>query len=629
MRWGYIIPRGVLLAGIWAFFAFGFDPLLRYALVDVGEKAASAEVTAGAVKTILFPPRITVEKVQIADRHKPGTNLVEFETLDLNIDGGSLLKKLYIINEGTLSGLRWGTPREDSGLLPETAAPKEEREAAEKESAGGKPSVEEELQSRGKQLFAGLADRGQLELDPQQFESIRMGTELEKQWTAEFARLQGEADELTKQIDSIESQVKANSGNKLERLEAYRAAAGDSGKALQEIKQLRGDLDAQMKQARQDFAAFNQAQQHDRETIRDKADLFKTDPQQLTEMLLGPELNHRLQVAIGWVQTGKAWYRQHQKDKAQPQRMRGEQITFTRDPDLPEFLIELLNIDGTAELEGQPLEFSGTVAGITSDPALYGKPAMLQLKGTGAADLDLKVVFDYTDPQKEPVHTVLLSYSTAHPEPLSLGNQSSLSVTVSAEKLTCRAELRLVGDAISGKVNLRQEPAKLAVKLGGKGKVDPHIAEAVADIFDGVHEIDAQMQIGGKLTAPRWSIQSDLGRQIAGGLKGALSKQLEGERQALADKLDQALASQTSRLQDLFKAQTKGLTGQLNSHEQELRQLVQQATGGRLADLENVAGKPLGKLIKQPQDSKKGGAPVDFSKEEDQAKEGLKKLFGR
>jgi hypothetical protein len=125
------------------------------------------------------------------------------------------------------------------------------------------------------------------------------------------------------------------------------------------------------------------------------------------------------------------------------------------------------------------------------------------------------------------------------------------------------------------------------------------------------------------------SIQSDLGRQIAGGLGAALSKQLEGERQALADKLDQELANQTARLQDLFKAQTKGLTGQLNSHEQEIRQLVQQATGGRLADLENVAGKSLGKLIKQPQDSNKDRAPVDFSKEEDQAKEGLKKLFGR
>ena len=41
------------------------------------------------------------------------------------------------------------------------------------------------------------------------------------------------------------------------------------------------------------------------------------------------------------------------------------------------------------------------------------------------------------------------------------------------------------------------------------------------------------------------------------------------------------------------------------------------------------AGKPLGKLIKQPQDSKNGAPTIDFSKEEEKAKAGLKKLFGK
>src|SRR5262249_806987 len=157
------------------------------------------------------------------------------------------------------------------------------------ESADGKSSLEDELKSRGKQFLSGLGDRAQLELDPDQFESVRLGIELEKRWTAEFARLQSEANELSKQIEATEKQARDNSGDKLERLDAYRAAAADSGKALQEIKQLKSELDAQARQAKQDFAAFNLAQQHDREKIRDKMDLFTTDPQQLTEMLLGPE----------------------------------------------------------------------------------------------------------------------------------------------------------------------------------------------------------------------------------------------------------------------------------------------------------------------------------------------------
>src|SRR5262245_38141297 len=111
MRWGYIIPRAVLLAGIWVFFAFAFDPLLKRELISIGEDAAAAKVDVAGVRTTLFPPRLAVERLRIANHKQPGTNLVEFDALTLNVAGGPLLKKLYIVNEGTLSGLRWGTPR--------------------------------------------------------------------------------------------------------------------------------------------------------------------------------------------------------------------------------------------------------------------------------------------------------------------------------------------------------------------------------------------------------------------------------------------------------------------------------------------------------------------------------------
>lgn len=627
MRWKYIIPRAVLLTGIWAFFTFAFDLLLKRELISVGEQAASAKVDIAAAKTGLFPPRLEVEKLRVANHNEPGTNLVEFDSLTLNVAGGPLLKKLFIVNEGTLTGLRWGTKREDSGLLPETPEQKAERESAEKEGGDEKSTLAGDLQSRGKQFLAGLTDRGKLELDPQQFESIRLGIELEKRWTGEFAKLKGEADELTRQVETIERQVKTDSDNKLERLEAYREAAGNSTKALEEIKQLKAELDAQAKQARVDFTALGQAQKHDREAIRTKIDLFKTDPQQLTEILLGPELNHRMHQALDWIATGRRWFQRRQQQKALTQRMRGEVIAFARNPNLPEFLVKLLNIEGAATVEGQPLALTGTLSGLTSDPVVHGEPAILRLEGKGEADLDLKVVFDYTEADREPTHEVLLSYSTPHPAALKLGDDSSLRVDVSAEKLTCRAELRLIGEEISGKIHFHQEPAKLEAKLGGKaGQIDPRIATAVTDVFGGVHELDAEMEISGKLKTPEWSLKSNLGHEVAGGLSAAVSKQLEGERDALAKKLDEQLTSQKTRLQDLFKTQTQGLTAQLNSYEQQLKELAQKATGARLADLDNVAGKALNKVIK-PQDPKKSVLPIDFSKEEEKAKEGLKKLF--
>ena len=629
MRWGYIVPRVVLLGSVWAFLAFGFDPLLKWELINAGQQAAGAKVNVGAVQTKLFPPALSVGKTTVANRNQPGTNLVDFDSLSLTVAGGPLLKKLYIVEEGTLTGLKTGTPREDSGLFPETPAQKEARERAAKDSADQTNQLKEEFLARGKQFLNGLADRANLKFDPDQFESIRLGKELEKRWPAEFGKLQAEADQLKEQIDALEKMVQSNSGNKLERLDSYRQATTDATRVLEEVKQLKSELEAQSKQSRQDYAAFNQARQHDVADLSEKADLFRLDPQQLTETLLGPELNQRLNRVLSLVQTAKSHFADKKEQPAGPPPMRGREITFAREPALPPYLLKLLNVSGEAQLDGQTLEFNGTVSGITSDPVIYGQPAILLLKGEGAADLDLKAIFDYTDPQSEPKHEVLLSYAANNPDALNLGSEDLLSVSVSGEKLICRAELKLIGEAITGKVILKQAPAHLTAKLGGKAaEVDPHLNAVVADIFGAIQEIDAEMRIGGTLAAPKWAIQSNLGQQVAGGLSSALSKELEGERAALSGQLDQQLSQQAGRLQGLFKQNMKGITGQLNGHEQDIQQLVQQVTGGRLAELEKVVGKPLDGL-KKPSNGKKSGIPVDFSKEEDQAKEGLKKLFGK
>src|SRR5260221_2038615 len=102
----------------------------------------------------------------------------------------------------------------------------------------------------GKAFLAGLADRGKLKLDPQQFESVRLGPELQKRWTAAFDDYQKRADGLKTEIETIESQVKSHDGNKLERLEAYRSAAGESTQILNEIQQLQGGVETHNRPAR-------------------------------------------------------------------------------------------------------------------------------------------------------------------------------------------------------------------------------------------------------------------------------------------------------------------------------------------------------------------------------------------
>lgn len=626
MRWKYIVPRVLLVVLVWVFFAFGFDPLLHRGLIGAGQKAIGAKVDLGRLRTNFFPPSLVAEHVRLANRDKPGTNLVEFDDLRLRLESDALQKKSYIIDEGTIAGLRWGTPREYSGLLAETTEEKKSREEAAKASAERTAKLEAEMLARGQQFLAGLGDRAKLELDPEQFESVRLGEELDKRWTAAFQEYDARAQELKKQIESIKALVKSKEGNTLDRIEAYRTATAEAARLTQELKRLRGELDGLTRQARQDIADLEQAKDHDLAKIRDKVDLFRLDPQQLTEFLLGPELQHRLNEIIDWTRWTKARL-VAATDDPQPERLRGRDFVFPRKQELPKFLIKLLNVSGETELHGLPQEFAGTISGVTSHPEIHGQPVIVRLKSEGAVDADLKAVFDYTNPKTDPSHEVLLSYRANDGESTELGDANSLAIRVTAGQVACRAEVKLVGEAITGKLHLRQTPVTLAARLGGESsKIDQHVAQVFADIVGDIEEFEADLDLTGTLSDPQWSIESNLGPAIAGGVNTALARQLEQGRQVLAAKLEQTAVQKTDQLHTLFDDKARLLAARLHFSEQEVKQLVQQVAGGRLPDLNKVATKPLDAL-KKPLDPNQPLNADELKKQEETVKDELKKIF--
>jgi hypothetical protein len=149
---------------------------------------------------------------------------------------------------------------------------------------------------------------------------------------------------------------------------------------------------------------------------------------------------------------------------------------------------------------------------------------------------------------------------------------------------------------------------------------------ALADIVAGIHAVQADLVLDGPLENPKWSIKSDLGPQIAGGMGQALSHELAAGKQELAAKLDQTLSQQAGQLQNMFKQQSQLLAGKLNLNEAELQQLAQQVTGGRLSELEKVTGKPL-EALKKPLETGKPPTAADLKQEEEAIKNGVKNLF--
>ena len=110
IRWTYVLPRLLLLLLAASALIFGFDPLLRWSLARAGRELVGASCDVGQVDTSFWSSRMVISQVSIANPRSPKSNLVEFETAEIDIDSIALLKKKLIIETGCLRELQIGSP---------------------------------------------------------------------------------------------------------------------------------------------------------------------------------------------------------------------------------------------------------------------------------------------------------------------------------------------------------------------------------------------------------------------------------------------------------------------------------------------------------------------------------------
>ncbi len=618
MRWTYLLPRAILVGLVWAFFHYGFDPVLRRGMIYSGQRAARAKVEIAGLDTTFFGPTIKAANVQVADRKHPGTNLVEFTDLHAKIELQPLLKKSYVLEEASVSGLQWGTKRADSGLLPG-----EEPDLSEDSDSKMLENIKHELLVRGKDWLAGLVDRAKLDFDPNQFETVRLGQELEERWPKEFGQYEEELKALKQRIDELRKSVKVKGGNELEKIEHYGRAAKDVELILKELEQVKQQLVRTMRQAQDDLHALDEAKSHDLTKIKEKADLLHLDPNEVTELLLGPELTNRLETAIGWAKFLRERI-QLATDEPKPERYRGETILFARKVELPLLLIRLLHVDGQGDFSGERLAFKGSISGITSNPKIHGKPIIVRIDAVRrpsqgdslapsapnqiqlassqagkpnlpvALDVQLKAVLDYT--KDVPEHQLLLSYKEPRPEERDIGKPESIQLAMTSRASECIANLKLVGDELSGQIDYRQALESITAKLGTKRfKGDERVRAVIQEVVSGIHKIDAQMQLSGTALKPQFKLRSNLGHDLSSGINTAFARELENGRREVLVRFQQEAAKRSEKLTELYDDQIQKLTGQLNLNKGEVQEIAQSfgiKLPGKL-DIKGLGGLPI------------------------------------
>ena len=560
LRWSYVITRGIVAGLVWSFFAYVFDPMLHRGVIMGGQKAVGAKVEIEGFATEFFPPVIKASNVQIANKFKPTNNLLEFTHFEGHVDGAALLRRAYVIDRGRIDGLQFDTDRKESGQLDTSEPP-----PADETESPFKAKVEQ----FGKKWAADLLERAKLETDPRQFESVRLAESLKTEWEGDFDDLKERVDGIEDGADKIKDAIEDKSGNTLDRVQRYQKAAADAAKLLKEADTIRREVAGMPDRARGDLKDLEAARDRDLEKIKEKIDLLRTDPNQLSEFLMGPELYHRMTSTFDWV----TWTHeriQELKNQPKPVRSRGEDIEFPHSKPLPKFLLRLLDIMGQGQVAGEPMQFAGTLTGVSSQPQIYADPTVLRLEGKGNGTAQVKATIDLRD--EVPKNVVAVFYESDEPDAARLGDKKNLRIVVDSGNLKWRTNVETIGEELSGQIFLIREPVSMSVQLDPD--TDPRVSSILQQVIGNINRVEAEVELAGTVKKPTWKLKSNLGPSIADGINGILKKTIDSKRIQLTSYINDHRDTNRRDLINLINTEYVDVVKKLNVNQDKLKNLI-------------------------------------------------------
>lgn len=593
MSWVKKGPLLGLLGGfllLWLLLALFFDPLLKRALVAAAQAANGARVDVDSLDTSWLKGTLELRGVEVASREDTMKNTVSFSRAAFDLDMGAALRGKAVIREAAVEGLRFGTKRRRDGRLP-AARPPSKLELALREKLGFSKAAPITAQVKGN--AAAEVDAAKLESLKKADEAKAKATEVEQRWKAmpdEGRDIEREAREIGRELEALGKGGSSPAELLRKAQEAQKAQArlkeliARSEKLRAEAGKDIGDVQSLIRQA-------DELRDKDLNGLLAAAGLPTLDPQDLTRRLLGPQAAGRITSALKWMR----WAREKAAARkaaapARPPRRQGVDVEFPRANVPPQFLLENARLSGAldaAQAGGRELALSGLLTGVTSNPALYGKPARLELAGrAGGMALDVR---GRLEQQRDPVALVVEFDGSGFPLAGTALGDEQVGGTLTAGSARVRGVVRTEGEEWKGEIRAAASGVAIEPKVALGGTA----GKLVADSLRSLSGFSARVGISGREEDLRLDLSSDLGQVVAGAMKKAVAAEYETQRRALQAKVD-ALYEQ--RMKDV-RARSQRLSAQvlgpLERQRGELDRLLKDAVGKavgqpKLPDLKSI-----------------------------------------
>ncbi len=606
-RWNAIIPLGLFALAIVLGWTLSVDRLIRFGVERGGAAAVGAQVDLRSARLRLFRGELVLSGLAVTNPSAPLQNLFEADEIKMDLDVRALLEKKLVAETVAVRGLRFGTARQTSGALPtkgRNAAPGAVAYSSAQDWAHQVTLPSLDLEGLGKAVNVGGVSPDSLRSIALARSVTARGDSLQAAWEKRLAAALPQP-----VIDSAKALATRLSGADVRHLglKGARAAAASVRTTLSAVKASRGQLTAllrdvtvQLDSLHAQSAALDRARADDYAYARRQVKVPSLDPKDVSAALFGPAALERLVPTLFWTRSAAS----HMPAGVAPQRhqgpkrvrMAGTTVVFPKAHRYPAMLVEFA--EGTFVLAGRTTmagEYVARLAGLTTEPAVYGKPLTFLAQRSAAVEGPERIrvagALDHTG--QVPRDSVSANLNGVRLPALDL---AAAGTRLDLRTGTVDVALLRSGDSVRGRWLVRSDSVAWA-QLGGSaapGAATPPTVGSRAWVnalvwhaISSLRSVEIEATISGRLASPSIEVSSNVGGQVAAAIHQAAAAEVNKAEAQVRARVDSLVAPQVSaaraRLASLDTGPLKSVTdnqAQLDALQAQLEQRLRSLTAG-------------------------------------------------
>ena len=590
-RWKAIGPLLLLLVVIGILVVLFAEPVARDTTEEVSTELLGTQVDVGRLDLLPRQASVDLGALQVADPFEPRRNLVEADRIVLKLNPAALAEKKLVVERFALQEMRFGTTRKTP--------------ARPVKGNGFAPQALRAVRAWGQQFNVPILQLTpidtikQLVLNPAQLGTVQAAQGL-------LARTDSTRQALEQGFTSIDVGGTVDSAralaDRLSKTDPRALGLDGTRQSIQSVQQSLKQLDAARKQVDglqrnvtqgvkllgAGVTNLDEARKRDYAFARSLLKLPTFAAPDIGNAFFGKVSIDRFQQALYWAELARHYMPPGllPREDAGPKRLRasGTTVRFPKERSWPSFLVQLGQVDFKITdglLKGA---YAATVQGLTSEPALYGKPMLVSAKrdapGSAIAGLDIGAVVDHrTASVRDSVSARLRGVK------LPSFDIPGLPFRIAPGTGAANLNFALRGDRLLGRWSIGSDQVSWALDSAEGPRSD--LEQVVWRVVSGLKQLDVKAQVSGTIKAPKLSVRSNLDDAIAQRLKAIVGEEVAKAEALARAKVDSIVADKVEpvklRVAAVQADATKRVANEqarLDKVEADLQAQLKRLTGG-------------------------------------------------